>query len=193
DGRHIVYVAGGEQTKLWLRDLDSEEPRPLDGTEGARAPFWSPDSQFIGFGTGDLSVGGGELKKVSVRGGSASTVCQLMGNYAGGAWSPDGESIVFSSGTVRRLYEVPSRGGSPRLLVEPEESAKGDRLWTPHFLPLEAGKRALLVAIGEVFEPEIAIQDMETGARKVLARGAKPVYSPSGHILYQTGQLYTAT
>ena len=187
DGRQIVYVAGGEPTKLWIRDLNSEEPRSLDGTEGAHVPFWSPDSQFIGFGTGGLDAAGGELKKVSVRGGAASTICQLKGNYAGGAWSPDGESIVFSSGTVLRLYEVPSRGGSPRLLVEPEESAKGDQFWTPRFLPLEAGKRVLLFAIGAVFESEIVVEDLETGARNVLATGAWPVYSPSGHILYQTG------
>ena len=187
DGRQIVYAAGGEPTKLWIRDLDSEEPRALDGTEGAHAPFWSPDSQFIGFVTGGLGAAGGELKKVSVRGGAASTVCQLTGNYAGGAWSPDGESIVFSSGIVRRLYEVPSRGGSPRLLVEPEGTAQGDHFWTPHFLPLEAGKRVLLFTIGAVFESEIVVEDLETGARTVLARGGTPVYSPSGHILYQTG------
>ena len=186
DGRQIVYVAGGEPTKLWIRDLDSEEPRALDGTEGAHAPFWSPDSQFIGFGTGGFGAAGGELKKVSVRGGAASTVCQLTGNYAGGAWSPDGQSIVFSSGTVLRLYEVPSRGGSPRLLVEPEESAEGYQFWTPRFLPLEAGNRALLFTIGAVFESEIVVEDLETGAGKVLATGAKPVYSPSVHILYQT-------
>ena len=187
DGRQIVYVAGGEPTKLWIRDLDSEGPRALDGTEGAHGPFWSPDNQFIGFGTGGLGAGGGELKKVSVRGGAASTVCQLPGNYAGGAWSPDGESIVFSSGIVLRLYEVPSRGGSPRLLVEPEETAQSDHFWTPHFLPLEAGNRVLLFTIGAVFESEIVVEDLETGARKVLATGANPVYSPSGHILYQTG------
>ena len=187
DGRQIVYAAGGEPTKLWIRDLDSEEPRALDGTEGAHAPFWSPDNQFIGFGTGDFGAGGGELKKVSVRGGAASTVCQMAGNYAGGAWSPDGESIVFSSGFVFRLYEVSSRGGSPRLLVEPEETAQSDHFWTPHFLPLEAGNRVLLFTIGAFFESEIVVEDLETGARKVLATGAKPVYSPSGHILYQTG------
>ena len=187
NGRHIVYVEGGQQTKLWVRDLDGEEPRSLDGTEGAHAPFWSPDSQFIGFGTAHWAAVGGGLKKVSVRGGAASTVCQLTGNYGGGAWSHDGQSIVFSSGPVRRLYEVPSKGGNPRLLVEPGESAESNQFAAPHFLPPEAGNRVLLFTLGVASHSEIVIQDLETGARKVLARGAKPVYSPSGHILYQTG------
>jgi len=47
DGRHITYV--GEGSKLWIRDMDREQPRALDGTEGATDPFWSPDSESIGF------------------------------------------------------------------------------------------------------------------------------------------------
>ena len=51
DGRHIVYVAmkadGGEQ--LWLRSLYSQVEQPLPGTEGGNTPFWSTDSEWIGF------------------------------------------------------------------------------------------------------------------------------------------------
>ena len=36
NGKHIVYVSGEQPTRLWIRDVDREEPRPLDGTEGAR-------------------------------------------------------------------------------------------------------------------------------------------------------------
>ena len=74
-GKHIVYLGGGDEPKLWVRDIDREQPRELAGTEGARNQglFWSPDSQFIGFAVGR------ELKKVSVQGGPAITVCQLPG------------------------------------------------------------------------------------------------------------------
>ena len=48
---------------LWLRPVGSAEARQLQGTEGAAFPFWSPDSQFIAFFTGN------KLKKVSIGGG----------------------------------------------------------------------------------------------------------------------------
>ena len=187
DGRHIVYVAGGEQTKLWVRDLNSEEPRSLDGTEGAVAPFWSRDSQLIGFGTARYGQAGGELKKIPVQGGRATTVCQLMGNFFGASWSPDSRSIVFSSGSRSRLYEVPSRGGNPELLTDAGELAKADHIISPYFLPLEVGKRILLFA--NVFDSQLVILDLDTGQQKVLATGSNPVYARSGQILYQAGHL----
>ena len=108
NGKHIAFIAGDEERKLWVQDLDQRQPRAIDGTAGAGNPFWSPDSDFIGFAVG------GELKKVSVQGGLAIRVCELPGGSSGaGTWSPDGEVIVFSSGG--RLYEVPGRGGGGGL------------------------------------------------------------------------------
>ena len=52
DGTRVVFSAldSGTANRLWVRRLDSLEPRPLDGTEGAYGlPFWSPDSRFIAF------------------------------------------------------------------------------------------------------------------------------------------------
>ena len=45
------------------RSFDGVEARPLDGTDGARYPFWSPDSRHIGF------FAGGSLKRVALTGG----------------------------------------------------------------------------------------------------------------------------
>jgi serine/threonine protein kinase len=53
DGRYLVFVATGASgeaaQRLYLRALDQTEARPLAGTEGARFPFWSPDSHSVGF------------------------------------------------------------------------------------------------------------------------------------------------
>src|SRR5581483_4706793 len=49
DGRKLVFNATGQQSGLWIRDLDTLEWRHLDGTEGSSSPFWSPDSRFLGF------------------------------------------------------------------------------------------------------------------------------------------------
>jgi hypothetical protein len=57
DGRYLALSAfnGGS---LWLRALDSDEWRELEGTAGARFPFWSPDSTQVGF------FADGRLKKI---------------------------------------------------------------------------------------------------------------------------------
>src|SRR5262249_35721571 len=53
DGRHIAFVAGsGRAPMLCLRTLDTTGAQQLAGTEGAVAPFWSPNSRSIAFFAG---------------------------------------------------------------------------------------------------------------------------------------------
>ena len=187
NGRHIAYAAfapGG--AKLWVQDLDQEQPREL-GPRDVRHMFWSPDSKFIGFHL----FGTRELKKISVHGGVATTLCGELpsGTFWGGTWSPDGDSIVLNVGN--RLYQVPSRGGKPSLLIEPEESEKTRRLihGSVQFLPLEDRRRILLFSAGGERDQQIRLRNLETGEQEVLGNGLGAVYSPSGHILYQIDDL----
>ena len=188
NGRHIAFVTAGAVGKLWVRDLDRQEPRAIEGTEGARRPFWSPDSDFIGF------AAGAELKKISVQGGVAIRVCEMPSSIGGGAWSADGELIVFSSASPprlsHRLHEVPARGGTANRLVWAEESEPSSARIeaTPHFLPSEAGDRVLLFsAFGgdSTMGSGLMVQDLKTGRRELLGPGVAPVYSPSGHLVYE--------
>ncbi|MEW5980509.1 MAG: hypothetical protein AB1898_32385 [Acidobacteriota bacterium] len=184
DGKHIAYIANsGEQRELWVQDLDREGPRRISGTTGAEYPFWSPDSQFIGFGTQS------ELRKVSILHDSPVTLCQLADqseySYLGGTWSLNGKSIVFAQG--KKLCEVPVQGGAPKTLVEADPGSGIEHFELPHFLPSGNG-RQLLVQFFEVGKKhKIALQSLDTGIRQVLALGDEalhPVYSPSGHVLY---------
>jgi serine/threonine protein kinase len=180
NGRYVVYVSGGAQEKLWIHDLMRDEPLEIDATDGARRPFWSPDSKLIGFAAGQ------DLKKISVQGGPAITLCRLpSSSYLGGTLSPDGASIVFSSGSPLRLYEIPARGGTPKLLIEPGESEQHKDFLLPHFLPIEARGRSLLFTLGTGGQYDLVVQNLETGQREVLATGFAHAYSPSGHILYE--------
>lgn len=181
DGRHIVYLAG-VPPRLWIQDLDRQQPREIEASEGARYPFWSPGSDFVAFAQGT------HLRKVAVAGGPSIAVCPLPGPsefFFTGAWRPDGNSIVFSSGNPHRLYEVSARGGQPKLSIQPAESDRAKAYAFPLFLPFAAGHPALLFFVGTVNEGEILVQDLESARREVLIKGGPFAYSPSGHILYQ--------
>jgi serine/threonine-protein kinase len=178
DGRHVAFVNGA---KLWVRELDREESRPLEGTDGARAPFWSPDSQFIGFAAGP------ELKKISVRGGTPIRLCPLITAISrGGAWSPDGASIVFNSFGRPGLQEISAQGGTPRQVLKSAKPEEGPaNAFFPNFLPVEAGAHSIVFGAGAPGNYHIIVMNLDTGERRDLGPGAYPTYSPSGHILYQ--------
>ncbi|MCP5109597.1 MAG: protein kinase, partial [bacterium] len=178
NGAHVAYVSSGPGRRIWIRDLYREEPRALDGTERASQPFWSPDGQFLAFRVRS------ELRRVPVLGGSVTTLCRLPGaTFSGGSWSPDGSTIVFSCGRVApQLYQIPSRGGTPEPLFEPERSPRGTGNVSPHHLP--TGN--LLYGLGSPAERDVIARHLSSGRQAVLTAGLFPIYSPSGHILYQT-------
>ncbi len=202
DGRHIVFISeeDGERI-LWVRDLDRETPRRLEGTEGAEDPFWAPDSQSIGFGTD------AELKRIPLSGGEPITLCDLPqagAPFYGGSWSPDGEQIVYSASL--QLFQVPSRGGTPKLLFEREEAESNSNFMRPRFLLVTEGSRGLVYtcffcqslarpvkamsATGNKIgrspdDVKLGILDLKTGERRELVAGTTPVYSASGHLVYQ--------
>jgi hypothetical protein len=51
DGRTLALIAQDDSgdSFLWVRPLNSLSAQRIEGTRGAGSPFWSPDSQFIGF------------------------------------------------------------------------------------------------------------------------------------------------
>ena len=190
NGRHVAFVRNADR-KLWVKDLDQQEPRAIEGSEGARAPFWAPGSDFIGFATDS------QLKRAPVHGGPAVTLCELPAfDFWGAAWSTDSEMIVFSSRVPSELYEVPARGGRPDLLISTKdlENTTGQTVgWIarPHFLPAEAGPRVLAFVFGAETGHIVIVQDLDTGRHEVLGPGEAPFYAPSGHLVYQpAGRTY---
>ena len=191
DGRHVAFVEDGADGRLWVQDLDQDRPRPIDRTAGALMPFWSPDSELIGF------VAGGQMKKVSIRGGAPVRICEMSGSlYGGASWSPDGGIIVFSERVPGVLFRVSAGGGEPEVLIDLPElgNLMGQPVGyagRPHFLPLEAGPRTVLFTASEPNWAQsqnlLVAFDLRTRTLSVVGLGDFPWYSPSGHIVYQAG------
>lgn len=134
DGLYLTFSAVGPegQRMLWLRSFDEMHARVLPGTEGGFAPFWSPDSQYIGFFAHQ------SLMKIRVNGSDADLkpllLCEAGVEPGGGTWNRDGV-ILFTPSLSSGLFRVSGSGGNPVPVLKLNES-KGERgdLW-PQFLP----------------------------------------------------------
>ncbi len=185
NGGHLAFTTVGADGGLWVQDLDQNEPRYLAGTDGARLPFWSPDSEYIVFAAGS------ELRKISVQGGASGLVCSLPSTqFYHGAWSPDGESIVFASAggsATGSLFEVPAQGGTPEELIVPadvgETSPSASR---PAFV--SSGRdRILVFTVGGAGASTMYAKNLDTGQTAALGLGDRPIYSAAtGHLIYQS-------
>ena len=102
DGRSVVFQAGQNPPKLWLRPLDSQEARPLADTDGGAYPFWSPDSRSVGF------AAGGVLKRIDLTSGLVRTLAKH--SFAGGGWSADGTILIGS--VIGPLHTVRADDGT---------------------------------------------------------------------------------
>jgi len=133
DGRNLAYFTREAGVKrLWIHSLDSLDARAVPAAEAADAsgspvfPFWSPDSQYIAFVTGN------KLRKVNISSGSAQTVCDVSRNFTiAGSWNRDGVILISNNG---HIFSVSDAGGTPSPVV----AAHGtdERLaFFPQFLP----------------------------------------------------------
>ena len=122
----VVSLRTHEGTYLFLRHLNSELMTRMDGTLGAGNPFWSPDSQHIGF------FAGAKLKRMPAVGGSPIVLCDAAENR-GGAWSSRG--IILFAPNLHALFKVPENGGTPEPATQLHADATENSHRFPVFLP----------------------------------------------------------
>jgi Tol biopolymer transport system component/predicted Ser/Thr protein kinase len=180
DGTRLALVARGadQKRRIYVRSLDALQATALSGTEDARNPFFSPDGQWLGF------FAEGKLKKISVQGGLAVTLCDAPTDR-GGSWGEDG-TIVFTPDVQVPLAKVSSAGGSPQPLTTLQAGETTHR-W-PQILP---GGKAVLFTSGTIASgltlgnTDTVVYSMASGQRKTVQRGGFYArYVPSGHVVY---------
>jgi Tol biopolymer transport system component len=181
DGARVAYVAtsGGRQ-QLYLRPMNGFEAEPITGTEGAAAPFFSPDGRWLGF------FADGQLKKISASGGVVETLAEAQDvAFSGGSWGPN-DTIVFR-GPLGGLLEVSTEGGAPRPLMGADQGVEVGFVGSPTYLP--GGEAVLLTSAGPGVRTAagntVEVLTLETGARKVLLQGGSDArYLPTGHLVF---------
>jgi serine/threonine-protein kinase len=184
DGRRLAYVAGpAGQSRLYLRELDQFEGKPIPGTEGAGSPAFSPDGNWLGF------IAAGKVKKVAVTGGIPVTLSESTKSLALSWESSD--SLLFSPGQATGIWRVSAAGGVPPTALTTLEDGDVSHVY-PVILP---DGKALLYAAQNAApgnNPTVFAQSLETGQqRHRVADGSVAQYLPTGHLVYvQRGTLF---
>lgn len=178
DGTRLVIeaIVRGRR-RLFLRSLDSDNAAEIDGTDGAEAPFWSPDGRFIAFFADD------KLKKIPAGGGPPEELCSASFDLVG-SWNREG-TILFSQLVPHPgIYRVSDKGGEALQVtsVDPSRSEVAD-IW-PHFLP--DGRRFLYMAsVGGTAPREVRIASIDSEESRVVMRLESRVeFAAPGYLLY---------
>lgn len=189
DGTRVVYIAGQPgRIQMVTRALTNLDTTPLTESGTPRAPFFSPDSQWVGFF--ELF---GTLRKIPTSGGPVTDLARSVGGAARGAsWSRDDFVYFATTDAASGLWRVAATGGEPELLTRPDRG-KGelDHFW-PEALPNGRGVLFTTVFAGSIDSAQIAVFDLTSRTSKVLVRGGSDaIYVPTGHLLYGAkGALY---
>jgi serine/threonine-protein kinase len=165
DGIRLVFTMRTPDGKgiLAVRNLSNGQITPLAGTENGNSPFFSPDSQWLGFFTP------GRLKKIAAGGGAVVTVKEFP-SLRGAAWG-DGY-FVAAQGVATGLSRVPVTGGAAVSLTEINRG-KGElaHRW-PQLLP--GGEAVLFSAYNlsaRYDDSDIEVVSLKTKERKLVYRG----------------------
>ncbi len=189
DGKKVAYVADQEGSvhQLYIHHLDKLEAQVVPGSEEAEGPFFSPDSEWIGFAVGTSGVSGmkPELKKYSVSSGLTQSICSVP-DYFGGTWSNDG-NIIFVGDSAQGLWKVSSNGGKPEHLgnkwkIDGKEERRA--IAWPQFLP---GDKKILATDPDTPEGyDLAMIDLRSRELRNLGFPSATFgrYTNSGHLIF---------
>lgn len=181
NGRFLAFLASrpGEETRLWVRSLDSLVAREVIGTDGALGPFWSPDSRYLGF------FAKGTLKKVSLLGEPPWVLCEApSAAAASGTWHQNGV-ILFSQ--PAGIYRTSSTGG---VMATPVTSLDRRRRETAHVLPqlLPDGRHFVYTARAEAggsFNSWIVLRSLDSSDdRQLFIARSQALYADRDYLLF---------
>jgi hypothetical protein len=178
DGRYVTFMSRGE---IWLRDLTQLHARPIPGTKGGGSPFWSSDSEWIGFGRTST------VMRVKRDGGDPTLIATLplgmtLEGTGGAVW--DEEDRIVIGPNTSGLHMVPVRGGEVVHWIKPGPNESD--FHEVCRLPGDFGYVAVLHSSTGINDLVLVTPE---GTRKTVVHVddtvRSPTYSPSGHLLFE--------
>ena len=178
DGTRLaVEVISNGRRRLFVRPLDSDKFTEIEGTLGASAHFWSPDSRFIAF------FADGKVKKVPAAGGPAEELCPAYIDWLG-TWGRDGTILLSQIPPGEPgIFRVSEKGGEPVRVLAADPSDPVALLW-PHFLP--DGRHFLFQALA----PNMKSRELRVGSldskdtRGIGQLASRFEYAEPGYLVY---------
>ena len=182
DGAQMVLTAvdADGTPRLWLRPIEEDAFQPIPGTEGARSPFWSPQSDWIGFYTD------GALKRVRPSGRELGTITNIStGRFVDSTSATWGSThILFKPGRFNNPYMATPVEGGP---VKPAARTAPDDAHTQRWAYfLEDGTRFVYSAVTKERRRGIYLASLDgedTTVLLELPRRARPIASVPGYLL----------
>jgi len=193
DGNNIAVerlALDSSSGNLWvapLKNLVLTNRLTLDAA-GSYAPVWSPDSQYIIYGT--RRVEGAGLFRKSVRDGVERPVTGMQGTPTD--YSRDGEWVLFNhedSKTSRDIWLARADGSSPPVVFRRTRHDELDAQFSPDgkwvtYCSYESG-------VSEVYVERFP-QSTTERARVQVSRGYSPFWTKAGNelVFHNNGSLF---
>ena len=177
DARYIAWVSSSETGhRLHLRALATGQTRVVEGTDGARSPFFSPDGRWVA-----LFVGS-KLVRFPADGGRIEEIAPAEDQtFRTGAWTTQGEIIMM---TATGLSRVPAGGGRPIRLTD----AAGKRCIWPTPTPDGRHVACNVGGPGGVEDDFLNFVDLTTGERTSTTIPTRnPIGFHLGHLIFRQG------
>jgi eukaryotic-like serine/threonine-protein kinase len=179
DGRHVLYLANrpGARGRLWLRSIDSVDATPIDDTDGATYPFWSPDSRSVAFFVD------GTLKRKELAGGTPRTLAQNT-NARGGTWGRDG--VILFGTAEGGISRVPAAGGTASAVTTPDRAHGESWHRFPQVLP--DGRHFLYLARSGDTRTLYAGSLDQRVKKRLVDTNVRAEYAEAGYLFFVAGE-----
>jgi serine/threonine-protein kinase len=175
-GDRVVFIGDG---RLWIRTLADLVARPLEGTDEAMAPFWSPDGRNVGYFVDN------RVFRVSADGGTPALVTEIdyacpLDNVCAGSWTDEGR-MLLSSGFAG-IHTVADGGGPLRPFLTPRPGEHFHRV-----AALPDGRGAIFEVDPDHGPNRIEVWDGRE-RRTLLEAGAMYQYVEAGYLLFRRSE-----